>query len=947
MIWLRRLRNAILPIIVLLGALPMVFPVTPLDTVIEALIGGTWVNITSDVLGEGANTKIKLHRGRDDTFGTAQPSSATMELKNPAGKYSPRNPRSPYYGLIGKNTPVRIYVRPHWTSGSGMDDSDTFTRTIASGWGSSNGGNAYGMIGAGAPINGTDWSTDGSSGILSIPVAGGYRWSSIDQLVLEDMNVSAVADTVINTVVTSNIEVCGLMIRKSAVGYYLGRLNIAPGGAMTAKIYVNDTLQIATASVGTFTWTGQPIGCRMQIIGTTISYKVWDAAGAEPTAWTLEVENKALLQPGGVGFRSGIAAGNTNTKPILFYWDNIVVTTILTRINGEVAQWPIKWDKTGKDVRAAITVSGVTRRMNQGNKTPRSPLSRAVLADNPVAYWTLDDGVSALVGSSLVPNTNMTFDTIGIKFGQIDGPAGAPNKLPNAVVQTLSRPGGEALVAHITGATGNAWSVEGIINSVPNITGTSSYTPISWQTTGTIWAMTTYQDPSTSTYNVIVSGHTYDGVTNLSLVVSYPLLNSQWHTFKVACSYAAGNSVAELFIDGNSLGTASAGFTTGNLTTVNILQSPNTAVVSGSTGHIAVYSGISIPSHYLAMIGYQGESITARLDRLAVQDSIPILYFDDGTSQALTAQRTAKLPELLQDIQAADLGIVTDTRNSRSITYRAINSLYNQPPVTMNYAGHEPSEVPIPLDDDSKTWNDVTVQRNNGATFRVTQASGVLNTQTPPNGVGTYDRGTFTSHVALDTTLPHVGYQILRIGTCDESRFPSITCNMARSELTGNHPTSAALASLDIGDIVGMYNLPVWLPPETVTGVIQGYNETLSNFEWSIEFVTTPASVYTTGVYDSTATRYASADSTLATGYNTTDTTLSINFTSTRWVRAADDAGSLPFDIMVAGEKMTVTAVANTTSPQSFTVTRSVNGIVKNQLANTPVTVVLEAYYAF
>jgi hypothetical protein len=44
-----------------------------------------------------------------------------------------------------------------------------------------------------------------------------------------------------------------------------------------------------------------------------------------------------------------------------------------------------------------------------------------------------------------------------------------------------------------------------------------------------------------------------------------------------------------------------------------------------------------------------------------------------------------------------------------------------------------------------------------------------------------------------------------------------------------------------------------------------------------------------------------------------------------------------PFDISVGGEVMTVTSISSGTSPQTFTVTRSINGVVKTQTAGTDV----------
>lgn len=53
---------------------------------------------------------LTIERGRPDEATRVDPSKATFQLNNRANKYSPRNPRSANYGLIGRNTPVRFSV---------------------------------------------------------------------------------------------------------------------------------------------------------------------------------------------------------------------------------------------------------------------------------------------------------------------------------------------------------------------------------------------------------------------------------------------------------------------------------------------------------------------------------------------------------------------------------------------------------------------------------------------------------------------------------------------------------------------------------------------------------------------------------------------------------------------------------------------------------------------
>jgi hypothetical protein len=45
----------------------------------------------------------------------------------------------------------------------------------------------------------------------------------------------------------------------------------------------------------------------------------------------------------------------------------------------------------------------------------------------------------------------------------------------------------------------------------------------------------------------------------------------------------------------------------------------------------------------------------------------------------------------------------------------------------------------------------------------------------------------------------------------------------------------------------------------------------------------------------------------------------------------------MPILVTAGGEDMTVTAISGTSNPQTFTVVRSVNGVVKSHPADTPI----------
>lgn len=85
----------------------MTFPATPLDVAVELYYSSTWNDITSYVrVADG----IVMQFGRGDVGQKITPSVCRMVLDNRDGRFSLRNPESPLYGLIGRNTPLRVKV---------------------------------------------------------------------------------------------------------------------------------------------------------------------------------------------------------------------------------------------------------------------------------------------------------------------------------------------------------------------------------------------------------------------------------------------------------------------------------------------------------------------------------------------------------------------------------------------------------------------------------------------------------------------------------------------------------------------------------------------------------------------------------------------------------------------------------------------------------------------
>jgi hypothetical protein len=86
---------------------------------VELLVAGVWVDITSYCMVRDDSGQISISYGITGGEGSqTERGQAQLQLRNTDGRFSPRNPSGPYYGLIGRNTPLRISV-PDGLGGKG------------------------------------------------------------------------------------------------------------------------------------------------------------------------------------------------------------------------------------------------------------------------------------------------------------------------------------------------------------------------------------------------------------------------------------------------------------------------------------------------------------------------------------------------------------------------------------------------------------------------------------------------------------------------------------------------------------------------------------------------------------------------------------------------------------------------------------------------------------
>lgn len=870
------------------------------DARVELLIGGAYVDVTDDVLHDRA---IRLSWGRRAEGARTDPTSATFSLRNSTGIYSGKNPHSPYFGQLGRNTRVRV----------------------------SHGGAGTALV-----------LTNGSPGRASTPDA-----AALDIVGDIDVRADLTPSTWGGTTTTSAWEVMGkydvasnqrswmllvgddgrIQFRWSANGSTLNLhastapVRFAPGarGAIRATLDVDNglggfTVTFYTAPTISGPWT-QLGDAAVTTAGTTSVY-----ASTAP----LEVGDVSSLFFADIGrvfhaveVCSGIGGSavanptfSAQTEGATSFTDaagrtwSVTGARITSRRNRilEASEWSPRWGASGYDVTVPVQASGVLRRLGQGAKALDSTLRRKLPSHGPVAYWPMEDGREATQAYSPIP---------GVQPLRV-------NDFNFAADTTC--PGSEALPSIGAGATMHAaiptytsltsGFLVAMLYSIDSMPASKSAW-LSIQTTGTGTGIVM----SFSSLAVICD--VYDG--SGALLTSQSFSNAsvygpgKWFRFDLTAQAVGVDVDYHLgFVDVESNGVAwnwtQAGAAPGIVTDIDTGFGP---LLSGMrVGHLGVYPSSDVSIWGASDNGYRSEYATARLLRLSAEENLPIRIATNGSfGAAMGPQRPSTLLDLLGEIEEADGGILYEDRERAGLFYRTRPTLYSQDPkLTIPYAQLAP---PLePTEDDRWLRNDRTVSRVGGSSARSVLSTGPLSVQSPPAGVGVYGESR-TLNVHKDAQLQPLADWLLHLGTWDESRYPSVRI------LLHKYPELIpAASSLRPGDVIRITDTPVWLPPGPIDLMIMGADEEWKTFEWVITFACAPAGPWTVGVVDDVARgRQDAAASVLGAAATDSATTLVVHSVQTgaAWSRPlwTQDPAAYPMDLKVGGELVTATAATS------------------------------------
>jgi hypothetical protein len=840
----------------------------------ELKIGGQWIDVTEDVRH---SEDITITRGVRGESSQAEAAQCSLTLNNRHGKYSPRQPASPYFGQLGRNTPLRVSL-PYASSYLWIkpgDDTSQATAPDAAALG------ITGDIDIRVEVDAEHW--------FAGDLAAKFRTASNQRswwFGVEDGRLvwtwSANGSTTVATARSTTGVPLPVERGRMAVRVTLD-VNNGTGGR-TTTFYTADTIagpwtQLGspavnnTATTSIFDSTAPvevgaaadvDVGDGGPIPGNYLAFELRSGIGGSAVA----NPNFTAQTPGDTSFPDTAAAPNTWTVS-----DTAEVRDRLYRFHGEISEWPPTRDASGNDKTVSIQAAGQSRRLAQGNPPLRSAMYREYA--NPAregiaAYWSLEDGAGARQAAAGVP---------GVQPARIFGTpnmAGYSNWTASDPLPIMASGSITAFVPRYT-ATGEI-SIRKFVFVQSAVSSETSLLHVRTNGNPAQWEVRLLADGSLRTKAWDSSGAPVDdgagpldgaaafgmnsrGFALLQLTLTQDGGNVDWavSVFDFDNRDKLGDVVSVFVLSGTTAGTVGATRAIqigreGGLTDVvvgHLVAAKETAAFGNTLGSLAAWNG---------------EEPSARMVRLCAEEETELVLTTRGRSGntvLLGDQLNRSLIEALAEAGDTDAGIVCEPRDWLGLGYRTRLSLYNQSPVLELSASGDLAGPLVPIDDDKGTVNDLAVQREGGSEYRLVQETGPLSVQAPPDGVGRYEGSAPVSLQHDEQLRDQAGWR-LALGTFDGPRYPQVQVNLTHPTYTGDAAKTAAVLRVNVGDRVVITDPPDDVPPDDISLLVLGSTETLSPQRHLIAFNCAPEDPYQIGIYDDEGSRYDTGGSELA-----------------------------------------------------------------------------------
>lgn len=890
---------------------------------VEALIDGDWVDLSEDFDDEDGGGRISgtemvsITRGKSAGAQRANPSQCNFTLYNRDGKYSNRNPRSPYFGLLPINTPVRVKTDPYEsfvevysdTLGKALYAPDSATldftgdmeirveyereHTLA---------NGYPLI--------SKYRTSGNNRSwmfyvtnLGIPQ---FYWSPDGTLasrrVLTGTEAVPEGRFALRVTLDVNNGAGGVDVRfytSDSIGGTYTQLGATITSAGTSSVYAGTSdVVIGAADEGGFGVGG--LDTRF-FAGRIYAVRLYNNLSSSVTV-NADFTN---LEIGDTSADDGLTFW-TITPPCRVASDSI-------RFYGFIPKWPISSPNSRQSIQSKLTAYGLTQRLSSGAVELDSAMRRYYSSiPNITGYWPGEDGPNATEIASTTPQTRAIF-VRDVEFANEDS---LPGSRPLLTLTETSRIQGRFRGHTDTGEwafcftffidTTPAADLPSLVtvstttgNTLRFTVGTLTYRTEIFNADGTLLSSqdTTFGAGAapgqwiTLVFELEQNGANVDWVTN-------------WRTEDPGIGYAHG-------------GTA-AGITLGKMASWTVNGVPAAASVNTvAIGHIAGLNNVDVfleNAHINSFRAYNGETDVARLTRLCGEEGID--FYVRGKSAvgvAMGPQEPRTILDLIDECVEAGRGILIERRDSPTLEYVTQRELGLYVTEEVDYSGGYLLDAEV--DDQVSPVNFVTVTRDGGGSSTVVVDSG-------PNSVDNIGRlgESYTLKVQEDDQTRDIAAWIARQGTWDESRWLKMEFELAKDGLKDDTDALRLFRKMDLTRAFLVTNPPDWLPIREPEVMIEEYKEMLSRVSHFLSFDTMPARPHKALSFVDNTIRIGSSSSTLTSGINDSVTSFSVSTSHIygRWAYSDDFYISVSDD----KEKMLVTNITGTSSPFTFTVTR-------------------------
>lgn len=924
----------------------MAFPIDPLAVRQELLIDGTWTDITTR---DREAQSITITRGFSGEQANVSAGSCEFTLDNRDGYLSNRNPNSPYFGLVGRNTQTRVSVTEPLAFLKLADYSDTS--------GNYDGAEVYTADKAVLDITGdidvrADIQPDRWTGGYAYLIGGKYVTSGNQRSWYMMVNRDGFLQFVWSTDGTAAGRV--FAVSTAVVPMTKPRLTVRAtvdvnngAGGSTTTFYTSDSVS------GSWTMLGSAVvnAGVSSIFAGTAPLEVGDINNAAGRGVTISQTNpfvgkiyrfqvysgiagtlRADMYPGGQAEGATSWSDGLSTPNTWLTTASAAITKADYRFWGEIPKLPQRWDPTGTDVTVPTHAGDLLERLGQGERPLASPIrinlgkyvdSSTGLVDG---YWPCEDDSDAT-----------TIGAVTGRSGQFSGGGFASDTtLPgSAGTLVFSDDAGYAL-GNARGGVSNTFTAfvlcyfkfpsvpasdvpfmyynfaGGTVARVTLSAGLTTYTMVATKSDGTVLTTTVVNHGTGATPNQWLAMRIL--FTESAGTVTWAWA---WYPVGAAVTYGTGSSFSATI--GRPVSWLCPATTGRNGTAIaHILLARadigfSTADFTGSTN------------------GYAGELAGDRFARICRQINLPYWIVGrqqdangDNITEAMGAQPLAKPLDILKECAEIDGGYLYGPRDKFGLGLRLRSSFINTYPLELDYSAKVLS-APTPEPDENTTSirNDVTVNRTTGGFARWSKTSGPLNVNEPsadPDGVGLYDVS-IGRNAYLESRLIFLAQDEVARGTVDELRYPKVTVELARRPLLADSGLTAGVRALNLGDVIRLSNLPsLFLPPDDVDQLIQGYTEYLRNRSQEFTWNLTPYAPYLMPILDNPAGSYPRLDAddtypTLTDGTTAsgaTSITIATPWAVPAWATTAALPAEFPFDAKLGGEVVTVTACSTT-----------------------------------